>query len=853
MNAASTRPGTRALCAALALLAAPPVQAQVVHTRQDFLRRSVAGLFLHWGMRTSPQHTSCSAWEADVTNGGWNASYWVNEAKKLHAQYLVLATFHSRLGYARPWPSAIPGSCRTGRDFLGELIGAASAQGLRVILYMTDDPKWFNEGLPAGQSWLDSAAYSAFKGRSVDLHTRDGFGEFSYDLFVEVMQRYPNLAGFWIDNDNAYWERNGLYQRVRADRPSFTLSNNNEDTAIMDMISNEQKTGMMPAYDYPQAVFTAAPRMIEADFKLPSSGGWWFTGVDSAVDSRLTLGRLITNAGSSVKALMAETAQVNGRFPANQEAFNNFANSFLTPIWESLSGTEGGGYLHGGLKPGFWNDGAHGVTTVSRSNPDLHYVHVITRPSGSTLRIRDNSYRVLRVRNLRTGADVDFGQDAGTLTLSGISSWDAHDTVFKVETAGRQGIIPSSSITALASAAAAGHPAGHALDGSYTTFWDNNKTLPASLRFDLGSSERVQFIGLNQREDSVSYARSATEGSARIRDFRVFVSNDGVNWGSPIRTGTLPSHRGVAIVDLPATTTRHVRLEVLSTWAASTDTARFQRLRVDEAWIGSEYAVGDGASIMRLEAENATLSQATVASNHSGFSGTGFVDYANVVGSFVEWVVDAPRAASANLRLRFANGTAANRPMDVRVNGVLVADEAAFAGTGAWDSWQIVTLGASLGQGRNLVRATATTASGGPNVDFLEVELLDSPVARSFEGEASGNTFSGSAAVAGCAGCSGGQKVRFIGNSPANHVTINGVSVAAGGNHQVTIAGTVDGTRTFFVSANGGPAVQATLTGTSFATPVTTTITIALNAGGNSLRFFNDGAFAPDLDRITVR
>jgi alpha-L-fucosidase len=719
MIAARNRRAARvAVCVALIVLVAAQARAELIHPRQDFLRRSVAGLFLHWGERTAPQHTSCSAWEADVTNGGWNPSYWVNEAKKLHTQYLVLATFHSRLGYARPWPSAIPGSCRTKRDFLGELIRAANAQGLEVILYMTDDPKHHQEGLPAGQSWLDSAAYSAFKGRSIDISTRDGFGEFSFDLFVEVMQRYPDLAGFWIDNENAFWVRNGLYQRIRAERPSFTLSNNNTDTAIMDMISNEQKTGMTPPYDYPQAVFTAAPRLIEADFKLPSSGGWWFTGVDSAVDAHLTLGRLITNAGSSVKALMAETAQVGGRFPANQEAFNTFANSFLTPIWESLNGTEGGGYLRGGLKPGFWNDGAHGVTTVSRGNPDLHYIHVITRPTGSTLRVRDNSHRVVRVRNLRTGADVDFSQDAGTLTLSGVSSWDPHDTVFKVETAGRHGIIPDSAITVAATASASGHPAAHALDGSYTTFWDNNKTLPVSLSFDLGGSERVQFIGLNQREDSVTHPVAQ---SARIRDFRAFVSNDGANWGSPIRTGTLPNHRGVAIIDLPATTTRHVRLEVQSTWAAATD-SRFQRLRIDEAWIGSEY-VGDGAAVSRLEAESATLSQAMVASNHRGFSGTGFVDYVNTTGGFVQWAVDAPRAGAATLTLRFANGTTTNRPMDIRVNGMLVVDEAAFAGTGSWDDWQTVTFNVSLAPGRNLVRATATTANGGPNVDFLQVDL----------------------------------------------------------------------------------------------------------------------------------
>ncbi|WP_214411826.1 discoidin domain-containing protein [Sphaerisporangium fuscum] len=701
-----------ALSLILTMSPVAPAWAELQHPRQAYLRNAVAGLFLHWGERTSPAHTSCGGWEADVTNGGWKPDYWVTETQKLHAQYIVLATFHSRLGYARPWPSAIPGSCSTKRDFLGELVDAASAKGLKVILYMTDDPQWHNEG---GHEWLDSSAYSSYKGHSVDLTTRDGFGEFSYDNFIEVMRKYSKLSGFWIDNDNAYWESHGLYERIRADRPDMTLSNNNEDTPIMDMISNEQKTGMSPSYDYPQAVYTAAPRLIEADFKLPSTGAWWYDGSNPSVDRLLTIGRLVTNAGSSVKALMAETAQVNGTFPSNQASFNNFLNGYLDPIWESLNGTEGGGYMYGGLQPGFWNNGAHGVTTVGRTDPDRHYIHVITPPSGGTLQVRDNGYRVTAVTNLRTGAAVTFGQVNGTLTLSGISSWDPYDTVFKVTTGGREGILPG--VTVSASSSTGGHAGSAAGDGDYLTYWDSDKTTPTSLTFDLGSARTVRYIGINQREDSVAYARSDTEQSARIKGYKVYASNDGASWGGAIRTGTLPSHRGVQFVDIPATTARYIRLQVDGTYAASTDSTRYKRLRVDEAWLGSSY----------------------------------------------------PGSAT--------------------------------------------------------------------------------PPASSYEAES--GALSGAAAVSSCPACSGGSKVRFIGNNGSNHDTIT-VSAASAGTRTLTIAGAVNGTRSFSVSVNGGAAQTATLTGTDFNTPITTSLTVTLNAGSNTIRFFNDTAYAPDLDKITL-
>src|SRR6266542_2599975 len=180
---------------ALVGFASRPASADLLNDRQKWLREAQAGLFLHWGMRTSPTFGSCTTWENAVNNtsqtgGRWEASKWVNAAKQLHTKYIVLAVFHSRLGYARAWPSKIPGSCSTKRDFLGELINAADAKGLKVILYMTDDPQWHAEG---GHEWLNSGAYSKYKGHSVKLSGRPGFGEYSFDNFVEVMQNYPKL------------------------------------------------------------------------------------------------------------------------------------------------------------------------------------------------------------------------------------------------------------------------------------------------------------------------------------------------------------------------------------------------------------------------------------------------------------------------------------------------------------------------------------------------------------------------------------------------------------------------------------------------------------------------------------
>ncbi|WP_433251835.1 PQQ-dependent sugar dehydrogenase [Streptosporangium sp. CA-135522] len=119
------------------------------------------------------------------------------------------------------------------------------------------------------------------------------------------------------------------------------------------------------------------------------------------------------------------------------------------------------------------------------------------------------------------------------------------------------------------------------------------------------------------------------------------------------------------------------------------------------------------------QAENAAVSQGAVASNHAGYTGTGFVDYDNVVGSYVEFTVNAPTAGNYGLKFRYANGTTADRPMDIAVNGTRVSAGLSFPGTGAWTTWVEKSVNAGLVAGANKVRATATTAGGGPNLDRL--------------------------------------------------------------------------------------------------------------------------------------
>lgn len=117
-------------------------------------------------------------------------------------------------------------------------------------------------------------------------------------------------------------------------------------------------------------------------------------------------------------------------------------------------------------------------------------------------------------------------------------------------------------------------------------------------------------------------------------------------------------------------------------------------------------------------AENCTISQGIVESNHAGFTGSGFVNLANQVGSSLECTVNTVSGGSYLVTYRYANGTTANRPMALTINGTAIST-LAFASTGAWNTWGEATATVNLAAGANNIRVTSTTASGGPNLDRL--------------------------------------------------------------------------------------------------------------------------------------
>ncbi|WP_433517127.1 glycosyl hydrolase family 28 protein [Nonomuraea sp. CA-143628] len=253
-----------------------------------------------------------------------------------------------------------------------------------------------------------------------------------------------------------------------------------------------------------------------------------------------------------------------------------------------------------------------------------------------------------------------------------------------------------------------------------------------------------------------------------------------------------------------------------------------------------------------LEAEDATISQGVVESNHAGFSGTGFVNGDNLVGSYVEWSAPATQAGNTTLTFRYANGTTTNRPMDITVNGVLVADEFPFPPTGAWTTWQSVTVTAPFNAGANAVRATSTTAGGGPNLDYLDTEVAG-PAPTEYQAENA--TISQGVVESNHAGFTGTGFVNYD-NLVGSYVEFP-VTAAQAGNATVVLrfANGTTSNRPMDITVNGvltSDELAFPATG-AWTTWTTATVTVPLNAGANVIRATSTTAGGgPNLDKISV-
>ena len=123
-----------------------------------------------------------------------------------------------------------------------------------------------------------------------------------------------------------------------------------------------------------------------------------------------------------------------------------------------------------------------------------------------------------------------------------------------------------------------------------------------------------------------------------------------------------------------------------------------------------------------LQAEGATASGVAFASTNHGFTGSGYRDYPDSTGAWVEWAVTVAAEGDHRIALRYANGASSDRPLALRVDGVTVQASLSLPSTGSWTDWRVArSVPVRLAAGAHVVRLESTSSMG-PNLDAAWVD-----------------------------------------------------------------------------------------------------------------------------------
>lgn len=125
------------------------------------------------------------------------------------------------------------------------------------------------------------------------------------------------------------------------------------------------------------------------------------------------------------------------------------------------------------------------------------------------------------------------------------------------------------------------------------------------------------------------------------------------------------------------------------------------------------------ACVGSLEAEEACFVAGIVLEDKNlGYSGEGYVNVDNAVGTSVSWILTSTTNQLITLSFRYANGGTTSRDGKVEVNGTSVGT-IGLPTTEAWTSWKVASMNINLSQGINKITLTSTTADGLANIDLI--------------------------------------------------------------------------------------------------------------------------------------
>lgn len=205
------------------------------------------------------------------------------------------------------------------------------------------------------------------------------------------------------------------------------------------------------------------------------------------------------------------------------------------------------------------------------------------------------------------------------------------------------------------------------------------------------------------------------------------------------------------------------------------------------------------------------------------------------------------QAGIYNLTFTFSSGD----PRTIFINANGGTPVQSLCNSGQWGVFTNKTVQITLNAGVNLIQFYNNNDYA-PDIDKFELALAPptGPISSTYEAE-NASLFNG-AAIQNCGSCSGGKYVGNMGG-PSNGYFISTVNVAQAGDYNLIFTYSSGDPRTIFIRVNNQPAQSILCNSGTWGVFSTLQITVNLNAGNNTIRFFNENDYAPDIDKFDLQ
>ena len=174
---------------------------------------------------------------------------------------------------------------------------------------------------------------------------------------------------------------------------------------------------------------------------------------------------------------------------------------------------------------------------------------------------------------------------------------------------------------------------------------------------------------------------------------------------------------------------------------------------VDDCGVCVSGNTGKTACSSALQGEDFCTAAGVLEDKNEGFSGEGYLNLDNALGTSAKWYLVAEKADIYSIGLRYANGSATARGFSIEVNGIELADVSGNP-TGGWTTWTEEFVSLTLNVGVNEITVISSTSDGAPNIDLF---VLNDPALKGSSCEEDCNgVVGGGAFIDDCNTCVGG-------------------------------------------------------------------------------------------------